>query len=331
MANLQRAQTRYRLQSEERARRGLLGVLDARPLAAGDDGAALLGAVEAVGRHEGIRFRAPPRRKAAEEGPPDLSEIQRVSGIRARGIRLDADDRWWLGDSGALLAWRRGAGNPVALLPGASGRYRALDLETGRAERVDARLARDISPEARFFYRPLPQDGPVRSGALLRFAFRGLGRHFACFALAGLLAGLLMLAPSVLLGVVVDSAVPSGSGRQLLELSLALALLAVLAALLLMLQGTALMRLGGPRRRPARRGALGPDARPAPALLQPLPGRRPGPARDGLPGAARPGLGRGRQRAAVGDLPVADVRPACSSTTPGSAGSAWRWAFSRSG
>ena len=243
MANLQRAQTRYRLQSEERARRGLFGVLDARPLAAGDDGAALLGAVEAVGRHEGIRFRAPPRRKAAEEGPPDLSEIQRVSGIRARGIRLDADDRWWLGDSGALLAWRRGSGDPVALLPGASGRYRALDPETGRAERVDARLARDLSPEARFFYRPLPQDGPVRSGALLRFAFRGLGRHFARFALAGLLAGLLMLAPSVLLGVVVDSAVPSGSGRQLLELSLALALLAVLAALLLMLQGTALMRL----------------------------------------------------------------------------------------
>ena len=252
-ANLQRAQTRYRRRSEESARRGLFGVLDDRGLAAEDDGAALLGAVEAVGRYEGIRFRAPPRRRADEEAPPGLTEIQRVSGIRARAVGLDPDDRWWRGDSGALLAWRRGSGAPVALIPGLSGRYRALDPETGRAERVDARLARDVSPEARFFYRPLPRDGPVRSGVLLRFALRGLGRHFARFALAGLLAGLLALAPSVLLGVVVDGAVPGGSGWQLLELSLSLALLAVLAALLVVLQGTALMRLEA--RAAARLGA----------------------------------------------------------------------------
>ena len=72
------------------------------------DESALLGALELVGRHEGIRFRSPPRRRGMDEGDPDLTEIQRVSGVRARKIRLD--DRWWLGDSGALLAFRRGPG-----------------------------------------------------------------------------------------------------------------------------------------------------------------------------------------------------------------------------
>ena len=250
MSNLQRAQALHRRRSEESARHNLFGVLaPPPPFHAGDDGSALPNALGMIGRHEGIRFRFPPRRRATEEGVPDLAEIQRVSGVRARKIRLADDDQWWLGDSGALLAFRRGSGergseeDPVALVPGASGRYRMIDPETGRSERVDARLARTLASEAYFFYRPLPQDEAIRSGALFHFAFRGLGIDLARFTVAGLLAGLLMLAPPVLLGVLVSHVIPSGSGRQLLELFLCLVLLAVLAATLQILQGTALMRL----------------------------------------------------------------------------------------
>ena len=242
MANLQRAQVQRRSRSEERARDSLIRVLNARPSPVGDDASGLLGALEAVGRHEGIRFRAPPHRKGTDE-PPDLTEIQRVSGVRARRVKLAADDRWWRGDSGAMLAFRRESGNPVALVPGVSGRYRMIDPETGRSERVDADLARDLAPEAYFFYRPLPQEEAVRPGALFRFAFRGLGKDLARFTLAGLLVGLLMLTPPILLGALVNRVIPSGSGWQLLELSLSLVLLAVLTALLQVLQGTALMRL----------------------------------------------------------------------------------------
>ncbi len=243
MANLQRSQVQHRRRSEEQARDSLFDVLEARHLPIADGGTSLLSALKLVGDHEGIRFRAPPRRKGAEEGDLDLREIQRVSGVRARKIKLAADDRWWLGDSGALLAFRRESGTPVALIPGVWGRYRMVDPATGRAERVDARLARDLAPEARFFYRALPQDEAVRSGPLFRFAFRGLGKELARFALAGLLVGLLMLAPSVLLGVLVDRVIPSGSGWQLLEVSLSVVLLAVLAAFVQTLQGTALMRI----------------------------------------------------------------------------------------
>ena len=243
MANLQRAQARHRRRSEEHARHNLFGVLDTRRSMIGTGESALSGVLDLVGRHEGIRFRTPPRRRGMDEGDHDLTEIQRASGVRARRIRLDGDDRWWLGDSGAMLAFRRESGSPVALIPGASGRYRAIDPATGRSERVDARVAGGLASEARFFYRALPRDGAAGAGALFRFAFRGLGGDLARFAVAGLLVGLLMLAPSILFGTLADRVIPSGSGWQLLELALSLVLLAIFTAFLQVLQGMALMRL----------------------------------------------------------------------------------------
>ena len=244
MANLQRSRVQHRRRSEEHARDSLIDVLKAGRVPAADGGPALLGALKLVGDHEGIRFRAPPHQKGGDEVALDLREIQRVSGVRARKIKLAADDRWWRGDSGAMLAFRRESGSPVALIPGGWwGRYRMVDPATGRTERVDARVARDLASEARYFYRALPQDEAVRSGALFRYAFRGLGRELARFVLAGLVVGLLMLVPSILLGVLVDRVIPSGSSRQLLELAVGVALVAVLAALVQTLQGTALMRM----------------------------------------------------------------------------------------
>ena len=241
-ANLQRTRALHRRRREEGARRGLFGVLDAGRAPAGDEESALPAALEKIGRHEGIRFRFPARRRDAEDGEADLAEIRRLSGVRARRVRLAAGERWWIGDSGALLAFRRGSGDPVALIPGGSGRYRTFDPRTGRSERVGARLARELDAEAHFFYRPLPPQ-PVRSGALARFAFRGLRGALARFALAGTFAGLVMLAPPVLLGALADRVIPGGSGGQLLQVSLSLVLLAVLAALLQTFQGAALMRL----------------------------------------------------------------------------------------
>ena len=244
MANRQRTQARYRRRSEERARDGLFGVLDTRGAVVRDDGPALLSALEQVGDHERIRFRTPPGRRRTEgREAPDLAEIQRVSGVRGRKVTLAGEGRWWLGDSGAMLAFRRESGRPVALIPGVSGRYRMFDPETGRSERVDARLAGDLAPEAHFFYRPLPREDGPPSRPLFRFAFRGLGSGLTRAALAGLLVGLLMLTPPILLGTLVNRVIPGGSGWQLLELSASLVLLAALTALLQILQGTAMMRL----------------------------------------------------------------------------------------
>ena len=246
LTNLQRAQVRHRRRSEERARHRLFGVLeDGRGARAGEEeGSALVDALGLLGRHEGIRFRFPPQRKAEEEGEPELAEVQRLSGVRARKIKLAVEERWWRGDSGALLGFRRESGTAVALLPDAGGGgYRLHDPHTGRAQRVDAAVARELAPQAHYFYRPLPREEALGGGALMRFAFRGLGGELGRFTLAGLLAGLLMLTPPVLLGVLVERVIPSGSVGQLVELSLAVVLIAVLSALFQTLQGTALMRM----------------------------------------------------------------------------------------
>ena len=243
-ANLLRTQALHRSESEARARDALFGVLQAEPAAVGDDGSALRDALQRIGEHEGIEFRFPPPGAGGEEAEmPDVVEIQRNSGVRSRKVKLDADERWWLGKSGALLAWRRSSGQPVALLPGGLGRYRAIDPDTGRAVPVDAGFAAELAEEADFFYSPMAPTERIDAGGLLRFGLRGLGWDVVRFAVAGLVFGLLMLTPAVFLGNMVDSVIPSGSPWFLAKVALTLALLAGLTGVALILQGMAMMRV----------------------------------------------------------------------------------------
>ena len=274
-ANLQRSHAQHRRESEERARDDLLNVLNAPRTALGADEPALHKALKIVGRHEGIDFRLPAAPPANAMPATALAEIQRASGVRSRMVRLGDEDRWWLGDSGALLAFYgtdasepaseglfpgrtedpgqetapasgRSDGEserPVALIPGTNGRYRMVDPETGKSTRVNQRLAQELDAEACFFYRPLPQRNAARPRTLFPFAFRGLGGEVARFAVAGVVFGLLMLTPSILLGRLVDHVFPSGSVWLLAELALSLVFLAVLAAIALILEGMCTMRL----------------------------------------------------------------------------------------
>ena len=165
-----------------------------------------------------------------------------------------ADDaRWWRGDSGALLAFRRADSQPVALLPGGWGRYRLVDPRDGRSTRVTRDRARTLSPEAWCFYRPLPPGRPAGARDLLHLA----GRHLLPDALrllfSGVAAGLALLTPAVAAGVLADRVIPAAAGGVLVQVTVALVVLAITAALLQMQQGAALMRIEG--RAAARIGA----------------------------------------------------------------------------
>ena len=246
-ANLRMARTRNRQRSERRARRNLFQVLDRRPLPDDAHDPALTAALRIVGRHEDIRFAFPPR-PARDEAPTRNATIAAVlaaSGVRARRVDLAAADRWWHGDSGALLAFRAADGAPVALVPGASGRYRAVDPHSGRAAPVDARAAGELDRTAWFFYQPLPPDRAVGVRPALRAAFPHVAGDLLRFTVAGALTRLATLAPPVLLGAFAGQVLPSGSTGALAALVLAMVLVAVTAALLRMLDGTAAMRLEG--------------------------------------------------------------------------------------
>ena len=243
-ANEEVARATGRQMDRAQAAHGLFNILGTDRTPADTGASALLAALQAVGRHEGIEFRAPPRRRVPLGQEPALRDILSASGIRSRRVKLSHHERWWIGDSGAMLGFRSD-GSPVALLPGALGGYRAVDPATGRSERMNSTRARGIGEDGWLFYRSLPDDRDTGTGDLARFVSRNVAPGLGRFVGAGLLSGLLTLAPGVVVGALVTSTIPSASERALVQFVIVLISLAMFGFLLQILQGTSLMRLEG--------------------------------------------------------------------------------------
>ena len=242
--NLERAQASNRRNDEEVARRrlfNLYGLLEQDTAETSDS--ALREVLEVIGRHEGIDFKWRVRTDTSDANAV-LRDVLDASGVRGRRVRLDRKDRWWTGDSGAMLAFRAEDDRPVALLPGMLGPYREVDPVTQRKIRVTAERAESLRAEAWLFYPPLPA-ASVGPRDLFRFAGKGLIVDFARFVLTGLLGGLLLLLPAVVLGFIVEEVIPAGEHNLLYVVTSALAAFALIQALLHVLRGTALMRLHG--------------------------------------------------------------------------------------
>ncbi len=243
-ANLERLRATNRRTDEESARRRLFDLYGiAEEANAGVGETALLDALEIIGRHEGIDFRWPARMEASDTAAI-LANVLDASGVRARRVRLRRDDKWWIGSSGAMLAFRPDDGRPVALLPGVLGRYREVDPGARRSIRVTARRAEALRTDAWLFYRPL-SSASAGLGDLLRLAANGLNIDLARFVMAGLFGGLVMLLPALVLGFVADEVIPGGETGPLYVATATLAVVALLGALLHVLQGMALMRVEG--------------------------------------------------------------------------------------
>ena len=243
-ANLERARTTSRRTAERAARQRLFNVHDL-PIDrdAGVEDAALADALQVVGRHQGIEFTIPAR-SGPSESPIGLADILDASGVRARRVRLEAEDNWWRSDSNAMLAFRAEDGRPVALLPGMFGRYREIDPVSKRSVRMTADRAGALKTEAWMFYRPLPS-GNARPADLLAIALHGSAADLARLVVAGIPGGLIKLAPALALGFVANHIVAGGSPGALYAVAVALAGFGLLGALLHLLQSTAMMRLEG--------------------------------------------------------------------------------------
>ena len=241
-ANLERARTASRRTAEKAARQRLLNIYD-RPIDrdAGVEDTALADALQIVGRHEGIEFRIPAR-SGPSDSPVGLVDILDASGVRARRVRFKAAGAWWRGDSNAMLGFRAGDGQPVALLPGMFGSYREVDPVTRRSVRITAERAGALADEAWMFYRPLPS-GDVTPGDLLKIALHGSASDLARLTMAGLPGGLIKLLPALALGFVANHVTAGGSAGAVYTVAVAVAAFGLLGALLHLLQSTAMMRL----------------------------------------------------------------------------------------
>lgn len=246
-ANLQVAQAALRRREKSAARKGLAELLTLRR--PGEGRTALGKALRIVGRREGLDIRAP---AASGEKPPSLEDFCAASSLRRRGVRLTEEDRWWLGDSGAMLAFRRADDRPVALLPGRAGVYRVVDPETGKSAAANAETGAGLR-DACLLYPALPAAGPAAMGELLRVGAATATGEIVRLLAFGLGAGLLALTPAVAVNLLVDEVVSAGEAAALFRFSAVLAGLACTAALAHVLRGMALMRLEG--RLAARIGA----------------------------------------------------------------------------
>ena len=243
-ANVERESATSRRSDEENARRDLFNVYGLLEGVGRDAGrSALPEALRVIGRHEGFEVQWPERSGTAEQAIA-LHNALDASGIRARQVRLSEESRWWTRDCGAMLAFRKGSGTPVALLPGGLGNYREMDPVADRERRITVVNARLLEPRAWLFYAPLPV-GSASLRDLFRLARPGLAAGAARSAAAGFLAGLATLLPAVALGLVVDRAIPAQDAGLLHTACLALAAFGLIAALLHVLQGTALMGIEG--------------------------------------------------------------------------------------
>ncbi len=245
VSNLQTASARYRRRSAERARRNLFSVLSSELPTEDDSG--LLRVLGRIGRHEGISFRASTQaqRRASSSEDTTLEDILNVSGVRFRRVAFKNNQRWWLSDSGAMLASYKQDGAPVALIPGASGRYLMVDPHTSRSVRVNAQRAALLDGTAYFFYCPLPDEQTSNAASLLGMVFHRVRSDLARLVGAGILSGLAMLAPAAFLGAIASQVLPSGDLSALVMLTAAMVMGGLVLTLAQMVKGTALMRLEG--------------------------------------------------------------------------------------
>ena len=249
VAGAQMASRSHRLAGERSARRGLAGLLRrsaggrrGRPSADPDDPkAALASALAAIGDWDGIEFRLPPASRVDRDEAPALDDILRVSGVRCRRVTLPAEDRWWQGDSGALLAFLREGDVPVALLPGRLGGYRMVSRYG--TTRVNAVRARSLHPHAWSFLRSLPDGRPATGRDLFRVAGTRLGHDLLRVVLLSLATGMVLLAPAVVFGLLTNAIIPAGALGALLQLTALLAAVGAVGALLRILQGGTLLKL----------------------------------------------------------------------------------------
>ncbi len=243
-ANLEQAMTRSRRAAEVAARQRLFNVYDL-PVDQdfGVEETALADALQVIGRREGIDFKVP-KRYGPSDSPIGLVDILDASGVHARRVRLRREDRWWRGDSNALLAFRAEDGGPVVLLPGLFGNYRQIEPDRQRSVRITADRANALMDEAWMFYRPLPPEN-VKPADLVSIALQGSSADIARLVFAGLPGGLIKLLPALGLGFVATQAEAGGNAGALHALAVALAVFGLLGAMLHLLQSKAMMRLEG--------------------------------------------------------------------------------------
>ena len=201
---------------------------------------ALLVACRWVGRALGLTIQLQPGAKDWKSKDP-LSDIARASRIRTRRVALRGE--WWRNDNGPLLAYTEETKHPVALLPMSAG-YELLDSVEQTRLPVTEKVASILAPFAYTFCRPFPER-MLTAWDLIKFGLHGCQNDLVTIAFMGVAGGLLGTLIPLATGALFDSVIPGAVRGTLFQLSLALIVSALAAALFQLTRGIASLRLEG--------------------------------------------------------------------------------------
>jgi NHLM bacteriocin system ABC transporter ATP-binding protein len=204
------------------------------------EGSELLMVAGAVGRAMGVSIKPAAESETGKRMRDPLEAIARTSQLRLRRVLLRDD--WWKYDCGALVAYTREGNRPVALLPISGNHYEIYQAGDSKRRVVNAEIAASLNPRAFMFYRPLPHMA-LQALDLMRFTLRGRSKEILIFGLMGVGTTVISLLFPLATGLIIDQALPAGSHKLLLEVTMALLFAAFGSASLEFIQALAAMRL----------------------------------------------------------------------------------------
>jgi NHLM bacteriocin system ABC transporter ATP-binding protein len=218
----------------------MAGQTEAVRMAAVGSAKPLLEACRLVAAHQGHTVSPPGDSRTERTLDEQVLAIAAASRFRTRQVALRGE--WWKGDQGPMLAVIAQTNSPVALLPKTVRSYECAEPATGETRPVTRELADSLQPLAYTFYRPLPAEKlGVRD--LIRIGVRGLAPDFRLLGVMGVVTGLLGALTPYLTGRMVDDAIPQGDRSLLMQLGLAMFLLAIANSAFRITQSVTMLRI----------------------------------------------------------------------------------------
>jgi NHLM bacteriocin system ABC transporter ATP-binding protein len=147
-----------------------------------------------------------------------IEDISRVSHFIYRDLLLE--ENWFKTDAGPLIVYAEDDGRPMLCLPKGIGKYVLVDIGNGKTERITAKVAMTVRPQAHMIYRPF-ENKSIGVKDLIRFGMKSVRRsdifNMLLFALFGTLIGLLL---PYLNEKIFDNYIPLGDQSTLVQISL---------------------------------------------------------------------------------------------------------------
>lgn len=190
-----------------------------------------------VGEANGVKIVRP---QLSEEEEPNLQEILTASHLRSREILLRRN--WWKSSGAAFVAFTEGLELPVAVLPRPSRGYDIYDPLTGSLSQVNQESAGGLEPHAHEIYRPFPRR-ELKPLDLIKFALKGTYRDVFLILVTGIIAGFIGMLMPLATGQVIDNLIPNARSSLLVQMGLALAIVAFANATISVAQTIASIRI----------------------------------------------------------------------------------------